>query len=189
MSESGNEQETIKVLSESNLSNSFIGDTIQICVVTRDIKRTLKQFVRIGVGPWRIYTFSPDTVTDLIFRGKSANYSVRLALAWSGSTFWEVIQPISGTSVYSEWLDVHGEGIQHVAQACDGIPFEERVAEYLRRGFTVTQSGAFMGKVRYAYLDTEDSTGFATELIDFPEGYELPEPEEWYPYKPGTDQA
>lgn len=39
-------------------------------------------------------------------------------------------------------------------------------------------------KVRYGYVDTENSTGFAIELIDFPEGYELPEPMQWYPSRP-----
>lgn len=174
----------ITVTSETTLSNSFVGDTMQICVVTRDIYRTLEQFVRIGVGPWRIYTFDEKTVHDQVFRGERRSYSMLLALGSSGTTFWEVIQPLEGVSIYTEWLEKHGEGIQHVAQACNGLSLDERITEFERRGYTVTQSGAFEGKVRYAYVDTEDSTGFAIELLDFPEGYDLPEPDRWYPSRP-----
>jgi hypothetical protein len=42
----------VKVTSPTTLSNSFVGETFQICVVTADIYRTLEQFVRIGIGPW-----------------------------------------------------------------------------------------------------------------------------------------
>lgn len=174
----------VTVTGPTTLSNSFIGDTMQVCVVTRDLDRTLEQFVRIGVGPWRVYTFDANTVHDQVFRGERRPYSMLLALGWSGTSFWEVIQPLEGESIYTEWLAQHGEGIQHVAQVCNGLLFEERIAEFQRRGYTVTQSGAFEGKVRYAYVDTEDSTGFAIELIDFPEGYDLPEPVRWYPAPP-----
>lgn len=174
----------IQVTSDITLSNSFMGDTMQICVLTHDIYRTMKQFVRLGVGPWRIYTFNEKTVGDLTYRGASSRNSVRLALAWSGTTFWEVVQPLEGESIYTEWLNRHGEGIQHVAQACNGMSFDDRIAEFERRGFGVTQSGKFNGAVRYAYIGSEESTGFAIELLDFPEGFEMPEPEEWYPSAP-----
>lgn len=174
----------VTATSETTLSNSFVGDTTQICVVTRDIFRTLSQFVRIGVGPWRIYTFDSTTVKDQTFRGKSQSQSLKLALAWSGTTFWEVIQPLEGESIYKEWLEEHGEGIHHVAQDCKGIPLSERISEFERRGYKVTQSGCHMGQVKFAYLDTEASTGFAIELMEFPDGYTLPEPEQWYPEAP-----
>ncbi|KKW90191.1 hypothetical protein YP76_22055 [Sphingobium chungbukense] len=157
---------------------------MQICVVTRDLYRMLEQFTRIGVGPWRIYTFDQNTVRDQSFRGERRPHSHRLALAWSGTTFWEVIQPLHGDTIYTEWLERHGEGIQHVAQTCGALTFDERIREFGRRGYSVTQSGNFEGKVRFAYVDTEDTTGFAIELIDFPDGYDMPEPEEWYPAPP-----
>ncbi|SFB01216.1 Glyoxalase/Bleomycin resistance protein/Dioxygenase superfamily protein [Collimonas sp. OK607] len=176
----------VQVTSETTLSNSFMGEAMQICVVTRDLHRTMQQFVRLGVGPWRVYTFDETTVKDLTYRGEKRPYSMRLALAWSGSTFWEIIQPLDGESIYTEWLAKHGEGIQHVALTCNGISFEDRIAEFERRGHKLTQSGSYLGAVRYAYLDTEESTGFAVELLDFPEGFEMPEPEEWYPAAPAV---
>ncbi len=56
-----------KVTSEVTLDTSFLGNTIQVCVVTRDYQRTMEGLVKAGIGPWRVYTFGPDTVTELTF--------------------------------------------------------------------------------------------------------------------------
>ena len=37
--------------SDITLSNSFLTDTMQICVVTRDIYRTMDGMIRLGIGP------------------------------------------------------------------------------------------------------------------------------------------
>ena len=112
--------DAITVTGETSLSNSFLGDTVQICVVTKDIYRTLDGFAKLGIGPWRIYTFGPGTVTEQTYRGKKQTYSMRLAVGYTGSTFWEVIEPLEGESIYKDFLAAHGEGIQHVAQGCIG---------------------------------------------------------------------
>lgn len=174
----------IAVVDDKTLSNSFMSDTIQICVVTRDIYRTMAGFVKLGVGPWRIYTFGPGTVTEQTYRGKEQTYSMRLAVAWTGTSFWEIIEPLEGDSIYKDWLAEHGEGIQHVAQSCAPLAFEDQIAEFNKRGLEVIQSGFWDGQVRYAYMGSEDLTGMAIELFAFPDDFEFPEPEEWYPAAP-----
>ena len=37
--------DTIKVINTSELSNSFLGDVIEICIVTRDYQQTMAGFV------------------------------------------------------------------------------------------------------------------------------------------------
>lgn len=176
--------EDISVTSIQSLSNSFMGDTIQICVVTEDIFRTMAGFVKLGVGPWRVYTFNPETVSEQTYRGKAQPYSMRLAVAWTGSSFWEVIQPLDGDSIYRDWLRKHGEGIQHVAQSCGALAFDDQIAEFRRRGLEVVQSGFWRQEVRYAYIGSEELAGMSIELFSFPEGYSFPEPELWYPAPP-----
>lgn len=176
--------EKAKVVSETAMSDSFLGDTIQICVVTEDFFRTIDGFVKLGVGPWRVYTFGPHSVSEQTYRGKPGDYSMRLALAFSGNMMWEVIQPLEGDSIYKDWLKQHGEGIQHVAQSCGSLAFEAQIREFERRGLTVIQSGFWRKEVRYAYVSTDDLTGVVMELIGWPENYTLPEPEQWYPAPP-----
>ena len=173
-----------KVVSETAMSNSFVGDTIQICVVTEDFFRTIDGFLKLGIGPWRVYTFSPQSVSDQTYMGKAGSYSMRLALAFSGTMMWEVIQPLEGAAIYKDWLKRHGEGIQHVAQSCGTMAFDEQIREFERRGLKVIQSGFWRKEVRYAYIGTEDLTGTTVELIGWPENYSLPDPEQWYPAPP-----
>ena len=173
----------IRVTGEGTLSNSFLGDTIQVCVVTRDLKRTCDGFVQMGIGPWRVYTFGPETVRDQTYRGKPAQYSMRLALATSGTMMWEVIEPLEGPSIYKDFLAKGAEGVQHVGQNCQGVPFDQQVAKFEQRGLRNIQAGQWHG-VRYAYFGTEELIGTTVEIFDFPADFAWPEAEEWIPAKP-----
>jgi hypothetical protein len=137
----------------------------------------------MGVGPWRVYTFSPETVRDQTFRGKSARYSMRLALATSGNMMWEVIEPLEGPSIYTEYLERNADGVQHVGQTCQGIPFDDQVKTFESRGCAMIQSGNWNG-VRYAYFETKGVIGTTVEIFDFPAGFAFPEPEMWIPARP-----
>lgn len=173
-----------KVTSENTLSNSFFGNTKQICIVSRDIYRTMEGFVKLGIGPWSIYTFGPDTCTDVTYRGKPSEHSMRLALAVSGDMLWEVIQPLEGRSIYTDFLDEHEEGIHHVAPSCEGLSYAEQVEKMKSLGYSISQSGVWCERVPFAYFDTEGDLTTTIEVFDIPADFILPEPEEWYPEAP-----
>lgn len=46
-----------QVLSETRMANSFLGNLIEICIVTSDHRRAMEGLVRLGIGPWRVYIF------------------------------------------------------------------------------------------------------------------------------------
>ena len=106
-----------------------LGHLVQVCVVTRDYQRTMEGLVKAGIGPWRVYTFGPETVTELTFRGKPASHSMKLCLAFSGTMMWEIVQPLTGPSLYEDFLEQHGEGVHHVAVDCNGLPWEARLRD------------------------------------------------------------
>ena len=172
------------VTGSNAMSNSFLGENIQICVVTADFRRTMEGLVRTGIGPWRVYTFSPKTVQNMTFRGKPASYSMKLGLAWSGTMNWEIVQPLEGPNIYEEFLEAHGEGIHHVAFGCSAMPYQDRIRSFEARGYKMIQSGLWLGQVPYHYFDTEGDTTTTFEIFQAPDGYEFPEPEEWYPAPP-----
>ncbi len=172
-----------EVRDDKTLDNSFITETIQICVVTRDFRRTVDGYLKLGIGPWAVYDFAPPNITETTFRGQPAQYSMKLCLAWTGSMLWEIIQPLEGSSIYTEFLEKHGEGIQHVAVACGELSMDERIREFELRGFENIQSGIFNGNVPYAYFGTEDAAGTVFEIFDIPEEG-LPAPAEWIPASP-----
>lgn len=180
--------EEISVVGEASLSNSFMGNTAQVCVVTRDFRRTIEGLIKMGIGPWALYTFGPGTVSERTYMGKPEDYSMRLALATSNNMLWEVIEPLEGNSIYKDFLEAHGEGIHHVAMGCEGLSFEERVAEFEARGCKKIQSGVWLDLVPYAYFETEGLITTTIEIFDFPENFVMPEPEEWLPSPPKMEE-
>ena len=49
-------------------------ETMQISIVVRDLQKTLRTYVEeYGIGPWEIYDFNPDTVTEMTTDDAPAN--------------------------------------------------------------------------------------------------------------------
>jgi methylmalonyl-CoA/ethylmalonyl-CoA epimerase len=174
------------VRSETALEPGFVGNVIQVCTVSHDLERTMEGMTRLGVAPWQVFTFGPETVSEITYRGAPALMTYRLAIAFAGSMMWELIQPVSGPSIYADFLFQHGEGVHHVLVDCNGIPWEERLAQFAAHGYEMIQSGVFAGQVPFAYFATEADTATTIETAYFPEGFSLPEPELWYPGPPSA---
>jgi len=177
------------VVSDSELSNSFLSETIQVCVVSRDHKRTMARMVRLGIGPWRVYHYlDAPGIKQTEYRGEAEIFKMTLCLAWNGAMQWEIVEPLEGRTIYNDFLDQHGEGIHHVAFAGrdDGgneMPYDDQIAEFAKRGFPVTQSGLLKDIARFHYFDTEDATTTTFEIYNL-KGRDLPEPDEWFPGPP-----
>jgi methylmalonyl-CoA/ethylmalonyl-CoA epimerase len=142
----------------------------QIALVVRDLDATMRRYWELlGVGPWKVYTYGPPLLRDMTYRGKAQEYRMRIALAQVGPLMIELIQPLSGDTIYVEHLDRKGEGLHHVGVFVPS--FDEGVAEARRQGFSVLQSGRGYGRFGdggFAYLDTEASLGTILELIEIP---------------------
>ncbi|MEM8806136.1 MAG: VOC family protein [Cyanobacteria bacterium P01_G01_bin.38] len=176
--------QSIQVINEATLSNQFLGDVIEICIVTRDYRRTMEGLVRLGIGPWRVYTFSPETVTEQTYLGEPAEFSIKVCFAQAKNVIWELMQPLSGPTIFQDFLDKHDEGIHHIAFDCGDKPWEERLQEFESRGFRLVQSGKWVDKNAFAFFATEDATTTIFETYFFPVDFEYPDPEEWFPAPP-----
>jgi hypothetical protein len=160
-------------------------ETIQVCLVTRDHVRAMAGMCRLGIGPWRVYTFDSRTnLTRTQIRGVPQPLAMKLCMAFVGGLMWEIVEPVMGPTIYEDFLARHGEGVHHVAMACGQVPWAERVAELERRGFACIQSGVWLDRVPWAYFGTEEATGTIFEIYDIPPDFVLPEPERWYPAPP-----
>jgi methylmalonyl-CoA/ethylmalonyl-CoA epimerase len=93
-------------------------ETKQIALVVRDLEATMRTYVHeYGIGPWEIYEFNPETVSEMQKDGEPAELAFRLAVTMVGSVQWELIQPLDDRSIYAEHLAAKGEGLHHVAVA------------------------------------------------------------------------
>jgi methylmalonyl-CoA/ethylmalonyl-CoA epimerase len=142
----------------------------QVCVVVRDIDAAMRHYWEIlGIGPWSVYTFDPTLVKEMTYRGRRQDYSIRLALAQAGDLLFEIIQPLSGESIFTEHLERKGEGLHHVGVFVPS--YDHAVGEAVSKGHSVLQSGRRYGRWGdggYAFLDTEKTLGLVLELIEVP---------------------
>lgn len=155
----------------------------QIGMVVKDLDRTMEAYWRVfGVGPWRIYTFTPDLAREMIYRGKKANYRIRIAQASVGGISLELIQHLEGDTIHKEFLDDHGQGVHHLNFRLKDLP--EAMERMSEAGFETIQSSNGTGASRdgaYAYFDTFEDLGITFELSHSPSEWIV---ESWYPFPP-----
>ena len=162
----------------------FIRTINQVGIVVRDLDRALEHYThRLGIGPWRVSTYAPPRLTQTTLRGQPARYAMKLALCWTEAMCWELIEPLEGPSIYTEFLDAHGEGIHHVMVDCGTRTMPEMEAEFARRGWRSLMTGNFLGS-NFAYFDTEAELRTIMEVRWSEPGWVRPEPDRWYPAKP-----
>jgi len=156
-----------------------LGTLRQVSLVTHDLHKVIRTLLKLGIGPWRTFTFDENSVTERTYRGKPGNYVFKDALADMPGLMWEIIQPVSGDSIYSDFLSEHGEGaVHHLFFQGDGLDWEQKTAAMEAAGFPCIQSGKWLGKTLFAYYGTDEDTGLVIELINPHPDWKRPEPDE-----------
>jgi Glyoxalase/Bleomycin resistance protein/Dioxygenase superfamily len=126
---------------------------VQIAWVTTDLDPTEKALTTLlGAKKWIRMPgvhFGPDACT---YRGGPADFVADISLSYAGDTQLELIAPVSGESIYTEFLDSAGPGLHHVCIEADDV--ERAVAE---RGAEVVQRGVMPGGVEFAYVTAQDA--------------------------------
>ena len=140
-----------------------LGDVLQVGIVVHDLQKSLETYWRLlGVGPWKIYTYAPPMLHGAMVRGRPVDCSFQIAHAQAGPTQLELIQPLTGPSIYREWLQTKGEGPHHIQSKVENL--EEVLAAFAALGIDVLMSGKF-GEGEFYYLDTEPILGVIYEIF------------------------
>jgi hypothetical protein len=142
-----------------------LGSPVQIGVVTDNARREV-QLLRslLGIGPFRI-TDWPWERPDMqgFLKGQPADFSMRMAFADLGNVQMEVIQPLRGESVYTEFLARRGPGLHHLL--FDVPDVDAKLATLARLGIGVRMMGTGLrAGTKWLYLDTEELVGWPVEL-------------------------
>ena len=155
----------------------------QICVVVRDIRAAMRRYWETaGIGPWKLYTLGGPRLAEMTYRGEQAQFKFLMAHAQVGDIDFELVQPLEGETIYQEYLDRHGEGVQHLGMLVDDL--DKAMAEAEANGVAVIQYGLDRtggGKDGFAYLDTEGPLHITFEFIQRAGGSTPMEPDETYP--------
>ncbi len=120
-----------------------------------------------GAEDWLVFTYGPDNVRTLRFDGTEGDFRFRVALAGTGPQL-ELIQPLSGHSMYEEWIAEHGYGLHHVAFRVDSIA--DTIAAFEEVGVTTRQvllGQGLHGDGGSAYFEL-DGYGVLVEALEVP---------------------
>ena len=104
-----------------------------------------------GVSPWDIYDSEPPVLHDRVYHGRPANFTMRVACVKGKAVELELVQPLSGDNIYSDFIAKHGEGIHHLQFLVDDI--DETTNIMAKEGFPALMAAKFLGG-GFAYYDT-----------------------------------
>lgn len=166
---------------------------IQVALVVINVDETVRIYAdKYGIGPWSIYEFNDNNVTEMALDGENTGFKMRIALTNIGDVRIELIQPLDNKTIYAKFLKDHGEGLHHIAYDVDN--FKKTREFFKERGIKINQEGKWMGKHHFAYLESEKDLKHIVEMYDTqPDFFKYkidkngvkkifyPEPEEVYP--------
>ena len=124
---------------------------VQIAWVTQELDATEAALTTLlGAKKWVRMAgvhFGPDACT---YRGEPADFVADISLSYAGDTQLELIAPVSGRSIYTEFLDRCGPGLHHICIEADDLQ-----AALEARGAEVVQRGVMPGGMEFAYVSAE----------------------------------
>jgi len=139
----------------------------QIGVIVRDMEQAVEYYSRaFGLGP-----FSP--ISDLVpgkswYMGEVHPLHLRVSRTKWGAMEFELIQPVEGRSIHQDFLDAHGEGVNHLG--IETSNYDEIVGMMNQAGFRPIQAlEVFLPQYdcwgKATFFDTRGVGGFVTEVM------------------------
>ena len=153
-------------MSQQQESQFTLPPVYQLGYVVRDIEKACRYYESVfGTGP---FSDVIDVNMDgALLRGKPVETTIKVAFVQSGDVQIELIEPVVGKNLYTEFLETRGEGIHHLAYKVDDIEaikavFTEKVGEPI--------FSRDMGIMEFAYFDTSEVGGLMIEFLCFRNG-------------------
>jgi len=156
-------------MAEPSRAKVKVSELYQVGIVVQDLMKSIEHYQNtFGIGPWEVITLDASTLSDMTYHGRPAHHSFRIAFTMVGQMQLELLQPLEGDNIFSDFLKQHGEGLHHLGHLrVDNLV--EAIQTLEKEGFPCLQSGRFPGG-GYAYIDTVKTLGFIIELLEMSGG-------------------
>ena len=138
---------------------------VQVAIVSRNAEATAKQWAALlGVPMPKITLTRPGHEVKVIYRGRPSEGRAKLAFIPLGQVTLEIIEPVGADTSWKEFLDKHGEGVQHIAFQVKDLEGSLRRLEKL--GLTTLHRGRYdSDNGTYVYVDSQKALGVTLELL------------------------
>ncbi|MCX5831958.1 MAG: VOC family protein [Deltaproteobacteria bacterium] len=145
-----------------------LGTVAQVGCVVRNVSETIRNYEEIiGIGPFMTLDFKPEKgfikgrrSDDMVLKIGIAQLTPELSL--------ELIEVVTGDPYHKDFLEKHGEGVQHlgfITYDYDGVLARAEKLNIPVLMWAETDVPG-MGHVRAAYLDTYEKVGVLFEVIE-----------------------
>ncbi len=140
----------------------------QVGVVVRDMDQAVRYYEALGIGPFESPKGTAPILERQVYGKPDPDGKNRIRKTQMGSVELELVQPISGKSVQGEFLEKHGEGVNHLGFLVDQLDLE--VARLLEKGFRVISRGELAEGQAVADPGREKVGGVVGEWVEPPGG-------------------
>jgi len=138
----------------------------QIAWIVKDVE-TAKTFFQEMLGDGN---FSQTVTTRLneydgTYYGEPSDAENLVTMAYSGGLFIELIQPLSGESIFKDYIDQNpAGGVQHIAYSTPVTNLDKVISAFEHKGFSVISSfDTPIAKI--VFFDTRKEIGVFTEIM------------------------
>ena len=144
-----------------------VGTIAQVGIVVRSLAKSIENYERtMGIGPFLMIDFRPE---KSFVRGRNPAIHLKIGVAQlTPALSLELIEVVGGEPYHKDFLEAHGEGVQHLGYLSDD--YDGVLTRAGNLGIDVLMWAetdvAGMGHVRGAYLDTLELLGTLIEVIE-----------------------
>jgi methylmalonyl-CoA/ethylmalonyl-CoA epimerase len=141
----------------------------QVAYVVPDLEEGVQRLGRrLGVSRWIGWRYTAAYLPRRMFRGQAGDFESHGVIAEYGPSL-EIIAPLSGRSVFTEFLDAHGPGLHHLGYFVSSLA-EER-DRLISQGLAEVQYGGghgMDGDGQISFFEMIDGAASYLELIEPP---------------------
>jgi hypothetical protein len=137
----------------------------QIAWVVKDIAAAEKFFIEtMGIEKFMRMENISAKETEGTYLGQPADWVFNLYIAYAGDVQIELIQPVSGASMFDQSLKMHDAAVQHIAYWLDDAEYDAAAQHLQASGYPLIQSFK-LPILRVGYFDTRSVIGVVTEIV------------------------
>jgi len=141
----------------------------QVAYVVPELRPAVERMARVmGVEEWLVWDYDASYVPVRRYLGRDADYRSLVAMPSYGPAL-EIIEPVTGPSIYTTFLEERGAGLHHVGYYVPSVA--DAREHFASLGIPEVLSGGghgVDGDGEYAFFDVRDVVGSYVEAIEAP---------------------